>query len=421
MAKTVRALIDFLLLSNWQRKLTAVLLATIVWFLVDYSATMQRRFDSVPVYVKNLTPNHTVKGMRSGTRLPFTTSLTVRGKRAWIKDIRSNDLKVVLDAKDKRNKWAPKITAQHIYSVATRQNLANSISEVSSSPLNIEIEPTVEIPLTVYVAKPMGVPPQGYQFVGISPRKLRTTVRVSAEEAEHFRSTNAQIEIDLNRISAEKLNKLAHKAQAEGSEIISFEIPDSWKKFTLPDGSDKQEILAAAASKRMQINFIKEKLLPLKRKIPISIFLPPRISSHLSAELVRLNVGKNVVLESGVHVLNLELYAGGVTPEFLDTVRDFLQISVIFDQADTNDSKLRWSLEFINERKLEKWFLKKAIENYGFSESDAPRLVEQFRTFCSQMRLYTGPGKRLNLEINQDGHAIDIRNISHARKVTTLE
>lgn len=417
----MRALIDFLLLNNWQRKLTALLLATILWFLVDYSSTMQRQFDSVPVYVKNIQPNHTVKGLKSGARLPFTTNLSVRGKRAWIKDIQSKDLKIVLDAKDQNSDWSPQISAENIYSSTTRQSLASSISEVTSTPLSIHIEPTVEIPLTVYVAKPMGVSPQGYQFVGVSPRKLRTMVRVSAEEAEHFRSTNAQIEIDLNRISAEKLDILAQKAKAEGSDIISFEIPDAWKKFTLPDGSDKQEILASASSKRMHINFIKEKLIPLKRKIPVSIFLPPHVSSHLNSELVRLNVGNNVVLESGVHVLNLELFAGGVTPEFLDTVRDFLQISVIFDQAAATDSKLRWSLEFINDRKLEKWFIKKALATHGFSESDTPRLAEQFRTFCSQMRLYTGPGKLLNLEINQEGHAIDVRPVSHARKVTTIE
>ena len=417
----MKGLIDFLLLNNWQRKLTALLLATIVWFLVDYSATMQRRFDSVPVYIKNIKPNYTVKGLRNGARLPQTTSLSVRGKRAWLKDIRSQDLKVVLDAKDQKNNWIPTISAENIYSVATHRNLADSITEVSSAPINVHLEPTVEIPLTVYVAKPMGVSPQGYQFVGVFPRKLHTTVRVSAEEAEHFRSTNAQIDIDLNRISAGKLDELAKKARAEGSEIISFDIPDSWKKFTLPDGSDKQEVLASASSKRMQINFIKEKLVPLKRKIPISIFLPPRISSHLNSELVRLNVNDNVVLESGVHVLNLELFAGGVTPEFLDTVRDFLQISVLFDQAGATDSKLKWSLQFVNDRKLEKWFIKKAVAAHGFAENDIPRLIEQFRTFCSQMRLYTGPGKLLNLEISHDGHAVDVRHVSHARKVTTIE
>ncbi len=51
--------------NNWQRKLISLVLASILWIVVNHSLTETKTFAHVPVKIVNIAPGKTIEGMQS--------------------------------------------------------------------------------------------------------------------------------------------------------------------------------------------------------------------------------------------------------------------------------------------------------------------------------------------------------------------
>ncbi len=416
----MKALLDYFLFNNWQRKLLSLMLAIFTWFLVNHYITSDQRFTEVPVHLKNLGPNRTVKGLKAGNILPQKISLGIKGKKYVFRKVKPGDLEIVLDASNKPENWTPEITRYDIIDKSGTIDLSNVISDVTYSPFTVALEPTFEVPLTVHVTPPRGTAPRGYHFMNVSPRKFHMKVRTSKQEAEHFQSHIAKLNLDLNRISTQQLDELREKNQDKSKEIVCFPVPDAWKKVLLPNDMHTRVMLNDPAAENMHITFMYEELLPLPKKLPVALFFPTALSSKLNPESLKLGNNGDLIMSNGLYVLDADLYVDNVSALFLETVKDYLQISIHFDLAKSSQDRFRWSLELINTNELEERYVEEAIIQGKMSREDAPMLIEQFHTLLKKMRLYTAPHKPLSLQVSQRGEYIHIRKISPERKAASL-
>ena len=74
----------------------SIILAIIIWFVVNKSLTTTKTIPNVPVRIENIPPGKTIADMQSNGILNRRVNLTVTGSKTLLEDLTSNDIEVVL-------------------------------------------------------------------------------------------------------------------------------------------------------------------------------------------------------------------------------------------------------------------------------------------------------------------------------------
>lgn len=69
MAQNVKSLLLRIFVDNWIRKVIALILAAILWLVVNQSLTTTRNIAHIPVRVINIPPGYTIEGIQANGRL----------------------------------------------------------------------------------------------------------------------------------------------------------------------------------------------------------------------------------------------------------------------------------------------------------------------------------------------------------------
>src|SRR3990167_7397374 len=114
-------LLKRLFIENWVRKLLSLILAIVVWVVVNRSLTATKTIPDVPVRVINLSPGKTIEGMQANGTLNERVSIAIQGNRFMLDELGSRDLEIVLDAKEKPNQWMR--SEEHTSELQSQSNL----------------------------------------------------------------------------------------------------------------------------------------------------------------------------------------------------------------------------------------------------------------------------------------------------------
>src|SRR5579872_1016865 len=110
---TMKTLLIRLFIENWQRKLISLILAMIIWMVVNHSMTSTKVVHNIPVRVTNLPAEKTIEGMQVNGLLNKKVSLTVTGNKSELDEVTGKDLEVIVDAAGKTNEWIAIITKKN--------------------------------------------------------------------------------------------------------------------------------------------------------------------------------------------------------------------------------------------------------------------------------------------------------------------
>lgn len=413
----MKTLLYKIFIEHWSRKFVSIVLAIIIWLVVNHTITNTRNISNVPVRIIHLPAGKTVEGMQPNGRLAKKLTLTVVGNKSVIDELTPSDLEVVIDASDKPDEWIVTVTKKNLVSLNPEIEVSAGISRVYHPNFVIRMTKLVTDQIPIVITQPIGEPPRGYQFLDVWPYHLTLTVSGPEEVIKRLKLKEQRITYNLSDISKAQIDALALKSEGT-SEVVSFFVPDQWKQINIPTLSDSPIEIDDPLAKTLRIDFIRCNLLPVNATVQLSVFFPPNTIDQYNPDNTSITPGPLVKFSKGMPLITDPLYANGVDSLFLQTVRDMLEIVII--AAPKSDRKvLDWSVQFVNPRMLEDMYVTTLMSDV--SDRDIrllqPTLREEylrnrFRSYMNHFQLFREDESKFDLAIFLKGKHIHIEEAS---------
>lgn len=407
--------------SNWPRKLVALILAIIIWLIVNQTLISTRIINNVPIRIINLPPGKTLEGIQTNGHLVKKLNLTVTGNKTIIEELSSYDLEVVLDAADKPDEFMGIISKKNLSSLNPEIDLSKVIKRVQYPSFIVRMTNLVTEQIPVIITKPIGEAPRGYQFLDIWPYRLLLTVQGPEDTLKRLKEKELRLTLNLNEVKKSQLDALDHDEQ----EVISFFVPDYWKQVKVPSLGDAPISIDDPKAKLLRIDFIRSRFFPLNHAIPVSLFFPIETLNKLNPDTVQLAESTLLKKIHGQGVIQIPLLVNGVGPRFLNLIEKMIQIEIIvIPQA--KQEILSWNLQLVNPRQLEDQYVQ--AFNGELVDPDilllAPILREEylrnrFRSYVNRLQLFKTDETKLNLSISLKKNVITIEEMDSSVSLTT--
>jgi hypothetical protein len=413
MAENVKTLLTRLFIDHWQRKLISLILAIIIWIMIEHSMTITKQIDGIPVRVTHLPQEKTIEGMQCNGILNKRISLTITGNKTAVEELAGKDLEVVIDATDKPDQWIAAISKKNLVSLKPEFDVSKMISKIYPFEMIIKQSKLVTEKIPITITHPIGKAPKGYQFLDIWPYQLCVTVNGSEEAIKRLKNRGPILTFNLSDISATELDTLTSKKSSNTGDAISFFVPNSWKKINLPFLSDTPIEIDDPQAKNLRIDFSRQEFLPIEIPLPVTVFFPPKHSYTINPETCALALNDFVAKKNGIQMITMPLYAQGVSRLFLETVKDMIQIVIVAAPKQERE-KLLWNVQFMYPNELEDRYVAKVLSEYTEEISDVhPHLREdylrnRFRSYMTRFRLYSTKQSKLLLNIELQGDSISV-------------
>lgn len=272
----MKTLLQKLFVEHWQRKSISVILAIIIWIMVNQSLITSRTISNIPVRVINIPSGKTIVDLQSNGTLTKRVTLTLLGNKTLLDELSSNDLEVVIDLDNQKStgEWYTTLTRRNLISLNPDINLAKGVSRVSPTNVHIRLTKLVSEKIPVFITQPIGEAPKDYQFLDVWPYQLTLNVSGPEEVVKRLKAKGIRLTFDLSDITKTELDTLRAKQDPRGGEEVTFYVPDSWKRVSIPLLSDTPLEIDDPRAKDLRIDFSRISLIPLKSRIPLSLYFP---------------------------------------------------------------------------------------------------------------------------------------------------
>jgi hypothetical protein len=400
-------------IENWQRKLVSLVLAMIIWLVVNHSMTVTKTVSNIPVRVIHLSPQKTIEGMQVNGILNKRIALTFTGNKTALDGLSMKDIEVVIDASSKADEWIAAIDKKNIVSLNPDLDPTKAISKVSPFEMIIRQSKLLTEKIPVLITQPIGEAPKGYQFLDVWPYHLSLTVNGPEESVKRMKARGLKLTFNLNDISRAELDALAPVKKTGTADEVSFFVPSSWKKILLQQLSDTPVEIDDPQAKLLRIDFSRQDMIPLGIPLPVIVFFPPKYSNTLNPDTYSLAANDFIVKKNGIKMISTPLYAQGVSRLFLETVKDMIQIVIIAAPKSERETLL-WSTQFMYPHELEDRYVAKVMSESSDEAGEVqPHLREdylrnRFRSYMNRFRLYTPNSRKLSLKIELQANAISV-------------
>jgi hypothetical protein len=398
----MESLIHKFFLHQWQRKLVALLTATVIWIFVSHSITSSKIIPSVPIRVINLPNDKTIQGLLPNGFLTKRTTLTLSGTKDVIDQLEPGDVEVILDVSNIPNDGIVQITKKNLISLNPNFNLPKHVTSVSHPEFVIKMSPILTEKIPIIIHPPIGDPPKGYEFLDIWPVKLTQTVSGPQDLVLNLKNQGLELTFNLNDITKEQLDQL------QGNELyddeISFNVPDQWKKVVIPFSTRGPEAINDPEAKTLQLNFLRLRMLPINTELPIHVFYPLKYSDTINPDTYALAASAFVQFKNHLPILTVPLFVSNVSNLFLEIVKDNLQLDIVTAPL-TEREKLEWGVSFVDDTHLEDTYVAFLLSNVKPSDSlqnnnreREAHFRNRFRLYVQRFNLYLSPQHKLELE-----------------------
>jgi len=425
----MRTLLRKLFLANWQRKLVSVILAVIIWFMVNQSLITSRSISNIPIRVINIPPGKTIVDLQSSGILTKRMTLTLMGNKTLLDELTSNDLEIVIDAQNKKGEWIASISKRNLTSVNPEIDLTKSITRIAPASQIVRLTKLVSAKIPIFVTQPIGEAPKDYQYLDIWPYQLSLNISGPEEVIKRLKAKGARLTFDLNEITKAELDALRTRHGSSRGDEVSFPVPDQWKKVSIPLLSDTPIEIDDPRAKDMRIDFVRVSLLPVNSQIPLSLYYPTEVLSEYNPQKISIGSSPLIKTVKGLHLFSEPLFAKGVSHLFVRIVEQMIQMTITITPTKENQF-LNWSIEFINPRLLEDRYVSLMMSD--ISEEDMRELQplvreeylrNRFRSYMNRFQLYKSDDERLELNIHLENDkvlinegSISLHNTSIIRK-----
>ncbi len=413
----MESLINKLFFHQWQRKLVALLTATVIWFFVNHSIISSKTIPSVPIRVINLPTDKTIQGLLPNGFLGKRTTLTLSGTKDVIDQLEPGDVEIILDVSNLPSDSIVQITKKNLVSLNPNINLPAHIISISHPEFVIKMSPILTEQIPIVIHSPKGEAPKGYEFLDIWPIYLTQTVSGPQEQVLNLKNQGLELTFNLNDITKEQLDVLQFNGLYDDE--VNFHIPDQWKKVNILFSSRGPELINDPEAKNLQMTFLRQQLIPIKNELPVHVFYPLKNNATINPNTYGLAPSPFIQFKHHIPVLTVPLFASNVSKLFLEIVKDNIEIDII--AAPPNEREyLEWDTDFIDETHLEDTYVAFLISNSKISDTpynknrDREKYFRQrFRIYLQRFTLYLSPQYKLVLQSRLEDGKIDVH-VPHA-------
>lgn len=412
----MRSLLKTLFTKDWHRKALAIILAILIWFLINKSLIVTKTVLNVPVKIENIPPGKTVEGLQPNGFLNRKINITVTGNKQLLEDITTNDLEVVFDATGHQGEWIATIQKKNLHSDNPNLNLSQGISKVSEQNFIIKLTKLVTEKIPIIITKPIGEAPRGYQFIDVWPYRLHVTVSGPEDVVKTLKARGVTLSFNLNDIPSQKLDELEGISTKDYSDVVSYFIPNQWKEISLPLLSPTPIEINDPQARFLRIDFVRYEILKLDFPIPVSLYFPPNTANVINPLKATLTSNQIVENRNGIKMITEPLYVKGVSNLFVDIIKDMVEIAIVVKP--NGDECLEWSTQFINSRALENRYIRNIQSDVSDEElrEMQPQVREEylrnrFRNYMNRFQLYKSTNEPFNICPKIQGNSITITEV----------
>jgi len=413
------SLLEKLFVNNWQRKLISFILSMIIWIVISHSLSGTRVFHDIPIKVINIPEGKTIEGMHPNHVLNKKISLTITGNSNVLESLSEMDLEVVLNAANKGDEWIANITKNNLVCLNPDINISKSINKISHKEFIIKLTNLITDKIPIFVLKPIGEAPHGYQFLDIWPYQLYVTVSGPENTIKTLKSKALKLRFNLSDINVSELDTISSTKRSEQPDAINFFVPTSWKKITIPTISDSPIEIDDPHAKLLRIDFVHKNILPFNSPIPITLFFSMQYNNQLNPNNLSVDVNGFIKEKNNVLYIEEQFLVYGVSKLFLDIVKDMLELVVVALPKDKRGI-IPWYVQCVYPSELEDIYITKIMseekeekEEIDDTKDWHPNLREEylrnrFRNYMNSFRLYTKDNKKLSLKIEMKDNKLFI-------------
>ncbi|NGX42950.1 MAG: hypothetical protein K940chlam7_01239 [Chlamydiae bacterium] len=409
-------LISRLFFQNWQRKAIALVVSIVVWIFVNQSITDIKTIPNVPVRVVNLPTDKTIIGLQPNGYLRGRVTLTLSGSRNTIQELEQGDLEILLDVSMADNDdWVVQITKKNLVSLNPTLDLRHHVHFVKHPEFVVKLSQLITEKVPILVKKPLGKPPEGYEFLNIWPERLTHTLSGPKEEIQNLKIRGLKLTLDMSNISKKELEAQKQSKKGGHDDEISFFIPEKWKQVNIPFRQNTTQNINDPEAKHLRIDLLRKRVLPIGKEIPIVIYYPAKYSAKINPNTHSLAETDEIYTKNEISLFTPPLFVRNVSRLFLDIVRENIEI-VIIAAPKSERELLQWSIEVIDPREMEDTYVAFVIveqKESGLTTSDARKreelLRKRFQEYMQKLSLYTENDERLNITGILEGDKIVVR------------
>lgn len=378
--------------KNWPKKVLSILLAVIIWSLINKSLSTTKVISNIPVRVKNVPEKKALSQANLSHVLNKRAKVSLQGYKGSLDSLTAEDFEIVIDARDKPSQWSEKISKYHLRSTNPSVSL-QQVNQASAEPIDVKITQLVTKKIPIIVTRSMGSAPVGYEFLNIWPTRLYMSVSGPEEVLEKLEKRGYSFTYNLSNIPEAELNVLLHDTSETQEGIISYPIPDTYKQIFLPELSSAPLKINDPRAKELRVYLLKDEFLPFPGKLPISLHVAPEALAKATANQLKIKTSTLVTRQKGIPVFAKSLMVKGVSKHFLAVVKNNVRLLVSVNDKDM--TSITTSLQFINPRILEDDFVSYCLQNKVCKhlESMSPLLADdylrnRFKTYMATMQLF---------------------------------
>lgn len=395
---------------HWQRKAVAFTTAIVIWFFVNQSITDTKTIPNVPIRIINLPDDKTIPGMQPNGIIGKRINLKLQGTKNVVDMLEPGDLEVILDASTvQQNDWVVQVSKKNLVSLNPAIDLSRNISEVSHPEFALRFSQLMTGKIPVTILPPKGEPPPGYEYLDIWPQVLTHTVVGPQEQVQELLAKGLKLEIDMNMISKADLDKIKATRENFHDDEVSYYIPMHWKKVLLPFKGGIVEEISDVEAQKLHIDFLRQEYLPLNQDLSVRVFYPLQTADTINPKSLPLLPQGKLKENNGIFYLSMPLYIHDASIQFLDTIKNNLEIVLLVENAKETNA-FNWSLEVIDPQLLEDKYVNTLISynnsnasskgsEFRHNKKREAHLRERFRKFVQRLTLYTAPEKKLQIDV----------------------
>lgn len=394
------------LLYKWPQKLISLVIALVVWIVIDQSMTITQTYQGVNVRVINIPEKMSIPGI-SHSGIYRKVTLEITGKQALLRHLNSSDLEIIIDASRKKGVWVQAVLKDNLISKNPEIDIKKGIKKVESLPpyIQINMEKVATAMVSVRLAPPIGSAPKEFKFLNIYPKHTKIPISGPKKIIDNLKKRELRLRIDFNDIKHNEWESL-FKQESDNShnnKALIFSPPKELLKVNIPEIRSAPFYLHESEAKQIHLDFLKNDYHPIGYPIPVTLYFSPRFLHQKKQN--SLSILGNVIQNfNGVPILKDQIYAYGVSNLFLDCIRNNIQCVVAIPH-DTQYEKITWYISIGNLHTLEKRYVETSMHLAKHSQDD-PEIIEtkksvhrnRFRYFLTTIKFYDKDHKQLDFE-----------------------
>ena len=312
----MRTFLKKLFLNNRLRKLLSILLAIAIWLIMNHSMVITKTIANVRVRIKNIPKGETALDMQPNGVLNRRVNLTITGTKPFLKDLSADDIEVVLDALGKEKEWISTISKSNIQTDNPDIKITQGIKKVAPQNLLIKLSKLVKESIPIIVTHPVGIPPEGYEFLTVWPHQLYMSVQGPEEIVRQLKSNGIKLTFNLSSVSKSTLDDLFKSKTKMKNDVVSYFVPNYWKMIAMPKLSSHLVEINDPNARLLRIDFLRTEQFKMRNGLPVALFFPFRVINQLNPQTIHLMPNEVVENQQGLTLMRSPLCVKGVSRFF---------------------------------------------------------------------------------------------------------